>query len=106
MYAIELLTRLTKLFKDYCGVLSEETIRTNFTLIYELLDEIIDFGYVQGTSTELLKAYVHNEPVVVEQKKQFKIPDLNPSTTPSTAVDKPIMYQDKKGKREKMKNFC
>jgi AP-4 complex subunit mu-1 len=36
---LELLTRLTKLFKDYCGILSEESIRTNFILVYELLDE-------------------------------------------------------------------
>ena len=38
---MELLNRLTKVFKDYCGVLSEESIRTNFVLIYELLDEIL-----------------------------------------------------------------
>jgi len=44
---LELLTRLTKLFKDYLGILSEESIRTNFILVYELLDEIIDFGYPQ-----------------------------------------------------------
>lgn len=106
MYAIEVLTRLTKVFKDYCGVLSEETIRTNFILVYELVDEIMDFGYVQGTSTELLKAYVHNDPVVVEHKKSsFKLPDINPSTTPSTAVDKPIMFQDKKGKKRKNEIF-
>ena len=35
----------TQVFKDYCGVLSEEAIRKNFILIYELLDEILDFGY-------------------------------------------------------------
>lgn len=27
--------------KDYCGVLNEESIRKNFILIYELLDEVI-----------------------------------------------------------------
>jgi len=52
--------------------------------------------FFEGTSTELLKAYVHNDPVVVEQKKGFKLPDINPTTIPSTAVDKPIMFQDKK----------
>jgi AP-4 complex subunit mu-1 len=104
-FVIELLTRLTKLFKDYCGVLSEESVRTNFVLVYELLDEIVDFGYVQGTSTELLKAYVFNEPVVTQKPKvtdTFKIPDLNPKTTPSTSVDKPIQYKDKKGKKNEI----
>lgn len=62
---IELLNRLAKVFKDYCGVLTEESIRKNFTLIYELVDEMLDFGYPQITSTELLKSCIHNEAVMV-----------------------------------------
>src|SRR5690554_2348795 len=49
LLAVELLHRITKLFKDYCGVLNEESLRANFVLCYELLDEIMDFGYVQTT---------------------------------------------------------
>ena len=30
-----------KVFKDYCGVLTEESIRKNFILIYELVDEMM-----------------------------------------------------------------
>ncbi len=37
-FVLELLERLAKVFKDYCGVLSEESVRKNFILIYELLD--------------------------------------------------------------------
>merc|ERR1719210_2513750 len=37
----ELLFRLTRVFKDYCGIINEESIRKNFTLVYELLDEVI-----------------------------------------------------------------
>ena len=40
-FTLELLERLAKVFKDYCGVLTEESIRKNFILIYELLDEMI-----------------------------------------------------------------
>jgi hypothetical protein len=54
---IELLTRLSDLCKDYCGVLTEESIRLNFVLVYEILDEAIDFGYGQTTATEQLKSY-------------------------------------------------
>ena len=39
-FVLELLDRLAKVFKDYCGVLSEESIRKNFILVYELLDEV------------------------------------------------------------------
>ena len=40
---------IANLCKDYCGVLTEESIRLNFVLIYELLDEVIDFGCVVHT---------------------------------------------------------
>ena len=40
-FALELLHRLAVLFKDYCGVLTEESVRKNFVLIYELLDEVM-----------------------------------------------------------------
>jgi len=41
---LELLSRIAAVLKDYCGVLNEETLRKNFILAYELLDEMIDFG--------------------------------------------------------------
>ena len=36
----------------------EESIRDNFVLIYELLDELMDFGYPQTTESKILKEYV------------------------------------------------
>ena len=62
---LELLNRLAKVFKDYCGILTEESIRKNFVLIYELVDEMLDYGYPQTTLTEMLKICVHNEAVSV-----------------------------------------
>ena len=43
-FVLELLERVAKVFKDYCGVLSEESIRKNFILLYELLDEMLVRG--------------------------------------------------------------
>lgn len=40
-FVVELMNRISKVFKDYCGVLNEEAIRKNFTLLYELIDEMI-----------------------------------------------------------------
>jgi AP-4 complex subunit mu-1 len=42
---MELLNRIAKVIKDFCGVLSEEAIRKNFVLIYEILEEMLDFGH-------------------------------------------------------------
>ena len=68
-FVIELLTQLTKVCKDYIGVLTEESLRKNFTLIYELVDEIIDFGYPHSASTAELQAYVFNEAAPVANPK-------------------------------------
>jgi len=38
---LEILSRICKIIKDFCGVLTEDAIRKNFILIYELLDEMI-----------------------------------------------------------------
>ena len=88
---IELLNRTIKVFKDYTGVLTEEAIRKNFILIYELLDEVVDFGYAQGTSTENLKNFVYNEPILVDSQKALRaVQSLSSKTQPSSSVHKPI----------------
>ena len=44
----QLLLQIVALFKNYFGgEFSEQSIKSNFVLIYELLDEILDFGYPQ-----------------------------------------------------------
>jgi len=44
-----------QVFREYFKELEEESIRDNFVLIYELLDEIMDFGYPQTTESKILK---------------------------------------------------
>jgi len=70
-FVTEVLNRLAKIIKDFCGTLTEESIRKNFILIYEILDEFMDFGYPQLTSTENIKKYIVNEPIPVDSAKQF-----------------------------------
>ncbi|PHJ18669.1 coatomer protein gamma sub-unit [Cystoisospora suis] len=94
----ELLHRLTKIIQDFCGVLNEEAIRKNFVMIYELLDEIIDFGYPQLTSTESLKSSVYSEAVVVDPppvthqlaSSLSTLTSLAPKTVPSNASHRPV----------------
>mmetsp|Transcript_97695 Transcript_97695/g.276356 ORF Transcript_97695/g.276356 Transcript_97695/m.276356 type:complete len:451 (+) Transcript_97695:99-1451(+) len=96
---VEMLSKMSKVFKDFCGVLNEESIRKNFVLVYELLDEMIDFGHPQTTNTEHLKSCIHNEAVVIEQPKPslnlpnmpgLNLPQWNPKTVPSNAVHRPV----------------
>ena len=46
------------MFTEYFKELEEESIRDNFVIIYELLDELVDFGYPQFTETKILQEYV------------------------------------------------
>ncbi|BDD59482.1 hypothetical protein MPDQ_002959 [Monascus purpureus] len=59
----EFLYRLIILGKGYFGKFDEEAIKNNFVLVYELLDEILDFGYPQNTETDTLKMYITTEGV-------------------------------------------
>ncbi|CAN6465784.1 unnamed protein product [Victoria cruziana] len=101
---LELLQRTARVIKDYLGVLSEESLRKNFVLVYELLDEVIDFGYPQTTSTEVLKSYVFNEPIVVDSAR---LPPLGPAAIfvhgtkrmPGTAVTKSVVANEPGGKK-------
>ena len=45
----------SQVFQEYFRELEEESIRDNFVLIYELLDELMDFGYPQTTESKILK---------------------------------------------------
>eukprot|EP01134_Creolimax_fragrantissima_P003447 CFRG3447T1 len=59
----ELLRCLVDIFKDYFGDFNESSIKNNFSLMYELLDEVVDFGYPQRTEVEVLKMYITQEGV-------------------------------------------
>eukprot|EP01041_Mallomonas_annulata_P012490 gene12490-26293_t len=50
-----------KVFKDYFGELEEESIRDNFVVVYELLDETMDFGYPQTCESRILREVITQE---------------------------------------------
>uniref|UniRef100_A0A7R9WWM0 MHD domain-containing protein n=1 Tax=Craspedostauros australis TaxID=1486917 RepID=A0A7R9WWM0_9STRA len=87
---IEFLSTIARVFKDYCGTLSEEAIRKNFILLYELLDEMLDYGYPQITRTQNLKLCVYNEPIVVDPVTSTGNL-VNPKTASANAVHKPVI---------------
>jgi len=101
---LELLQRIARVTKDYLGVLNEDSLRKNFILVYELLDEVIDFGYPQTTSTEVLKSYIFNEPIMVDAGR---LPPLGPAAMfmqgtkrmPGTAVTKSVVANEPRGKK-------
>mmetsp|Transcript_8720 Transcript_8720/g.24354 ORF Transcript_8720/g.24354 Transcript_8720/m.24354 type:complete len:465 (+) Transcript_8720:177-1571(+) len=58
MLAFTFMHSLINLFKSYFNKFNEKTLKSNFVIIYELLDEVCDNGYPQITSPEVLKAFI------------------------------------------------
>ena len=59
------LHKIVEVFTEYFKVLEEESIRDNFVIIYELLDEMMDFGYPQTTESKILQEYFNLLPFCV-----------------------------------------
>ncbi|KAG6888730.1 hypothetical protein C0995_006382 [Termitomyces sp. Mi166 len=60
------LHRLTQVLIEYFKELEEESIRDNFVIIYELMDEMMDFGYPQTTESKILQEYITQESYKLE----------------------------------------
>ncbi len=56
----EYLLQMIRIFKAYLGEeFTDESLHANFTLVYELFDETMDYGYSQNCSVDVLKLYIH-----------------------------------------------
>ena len=56
----EFLYHLKNIFKAYFGEdFDEDTLRDNMTLIYELMDETMDYGYPQNCAIDILRLYIN-----------------------------------------------
>lgn len=52
------LYKLVQVFTECFRDVHEESIRDNFVVIYELLDEMMDFGYPQISESKILRQYI------------------------------------------------
>jgi len=66
----EFLLKVVEIMQNYFGKISEENVKNNFVLIYELLDEIVDFGYPQNTDTGILKTFITQQGVKSASKEE------------------------------------
>ena len=48
------LYKLIEIFKEYFNEIDDDSIKDNFVIIYELLDEMMDNGYPQTTEFKIL----------------------------------------------------
>lgn len=101
-FVFDALFRTIKIFRDYLGVLNEEGIRKNFVLIYEILDELFDYGYPQIMATEVVKEFVVNEAIVIAKPAAGSKSSIwNSNTVSSTAITRPISSTLNNGRKSK-----
>eukprot|EP01083_Nonionella_stella_P069590 185583_1 len=60
---------LVEVFREYFGAFDEEHLKSNFVLVYELLDETMDYGYPQIVTTNLLSQFIKHGKITKKQKK-------------------------------------
>eukprot|EP00696_Hemimastix_kukwesjijk_P011061 gnl/Hemi2/23906_TR8026_c0_g1_i1.p1 gnl/Hemi2/23906_TR8026_c0_g1~~gnl/Hemi2/23906_TR8026_c0_g1_i1.p1 ORF type:complete len:424 (-),score=159.01 gnl/Hemi2/23906_TR8026_c0_g1_i1:259-1530(-) len=73
--AVLFLYKLVTVLKEYFKSVEEETIRDNFVITYELLDEMMDFGYPQSTEPKILTQYI------TQKSHEKEVPVLPPQVT-------------------------
>ena len=77
---------------SYFGELEDESLRDNFVITYELLDEIMDHGYPQLTEVKVLKEFIKTEANKLaatdkkKKSKEEKITDIMVPTAASNVV--------------------
>jgi len=67
----EYLFQKIKILKAYLGEeFDENSMRNNMTLIYELMDETMDFGYPQNCAVDVLRLYINLGTVKAVQEQE------------------------------------
>jgi len=61
MMAFAFLYQFIEILIHYFKELEEESVRDNFVVIYELLDEVLDNGYPQITDCKALSEFIKTE---------------------------------------------
>lgn len=61
---LEFLHRVFDILEEYFGSIEETTIKDNFSTVYQLLEEMMDYGYPLTTEPNVLKAMIEPPSVI------------------------------------------
>jgi len=95
----EFLYKLVQILRTYFGgKFSTKKVKAHFTLIHELLEEILDFGYPQITDVEMLKMYITQGKInATKLNKEEKVKKITVTATGQTPWRNPdITYKKKR----------
>ncbi|XP_076870946.1 adaptor related protein complex 1 subunit mu 3 [Brachyhypopomus gauderio] len=74
------LYKIVEVFTEYFKSLEEESIRDNFVTVYELMDEVMDYGLPQTTDSKILLEYI------TQQGHKLEVGVPRPPATVTNAV--------------------
>mmetsp|Transcript_107784 Transcript_107784/g.131509 ORF Transcript_107784/g.131509 Transcript_107784/m.131509 type:complete len:438 (-) Transcript_107784:112-1425(-) len=100
MLMLNFLYQIVSVFEDYFGGLEQESIRDNFVLIYELLDEMCDFGYPQFTDAKMLK-----DIICIKETNKLDITDLKQAQQVSSRFTGSVPWRGEGIKHKKNEVF-
>jgi AP-3 complex subunit mu len=80
LFVIEILHRAVDIFEDYFNECNETSLKENFVIVYELLDEMLDNGFPLATEVNILKELI-KPPTVFRKMANMVTGDTNISST-------------------------
>lgn len=92
MAIVIFLSKLVEVLTQYFKSLEEESIRDNFVIIYELLDEMMDYGCPQTTDTSILKQYITQDYYKLIRKSTVS-PATRTMVQPPAAVTNAVSWR-------------
>lgn len=81
-----LLYGLVSVFESYFNELTEDNVRTNFSLIYEILDETVDNGYAQNLDVNAIRNFITLGEGKLAEKKQLTVAEAGKMTMQATGA--------------------
>lgn len=82
MAILNFLYKVVEVLESYFNELNEESVRDNFVVIYELLDEMCDNGFPQTTEAAVLQSFI-----MVKERHRFV-------TKPPVAITNAVSWRD------------
>ncbi|GBM40756.1 AP-4 complex subunit mu-1 [Araneus ventricosus] len=96
LVVIQFLDSFYSLLRNFCGGATEDHITKNLLLVYELLTECVDNGFMKTTNTEQIRHTVYADPVVTKSNPKYEVKKPGPFgmekvLVPNSAAERPLV---------------
>lgn len=92
---LQFLDSFYTLIRNFCGGASEDCIKTNLLLIYELMNECVDNGFIKTTNIDQLRPYIYSDAVVSKHSLKTEVKHgpfgLEKVVIPNSAAERPLV---------------